>query len=264
MKFLPERKKAETSKRNLGFLQILHCLFHRLVLLLRLLRQKQFDLLLYALKLLFFGIGKRCVGFQRKRTRIPDHGKLLIRKKALALHQTGADSEVLFRCRIVFHEIMPSVNALPVEVPFPRHEPSALFAELPSQHRVTKIRKYLVGIFQTDSLQRGCAIKDLHILFDLCSHLYYRPKLPIYFRPCDICRSEPDDAISVNRAERFLIPSDVDLTVVQQPCGQLPVQELLFYLSQKSFLLWCEFFVHPIPPISAPFLSAEKALVIGS
>ena len=32
MKFLPERKKAETSKRNLGFLQILHCLFHRLVL----------------------------------------------------------------------------------------------------------------------------------------------------------------------------------------------------------------------------------------
>ena len=53
--------------------------------------------------------------------------------------------------------------------------PSALFAELPSQHRVTKIRKYLVGIIQTDSLQRGRAIKDLHILFDLCSHLCHCP-----------------------------------------------------------------------------------------
>ena len=84
MKFLPERKKAETSKRNLGSLQILHCLFHCGALLLRLLRQKKFDLLLYALKLLFFGIGKRCVGFQRKRTRIPDHGKLLVGKKALS------------------------------------------------------------------------------------------------------------------------------------------------------------------------------------
>ena len=70
---------------------------------------------------------------------------------------------------------MPSVDALPVKVPFPRHEPSTLFAELPSQHRVTEIRKHLVGIIQTDSLQRGCAIKDLHILFDLCSHLCHCP-----------------------------------------------------------------------------------------
>ena len=81
MKFLPERKKAETSKRNPGSLQILHCLFHRLVLLLRLLRQKKFDLLLHTLELLFFGIRERRVILQRKRTRIPDHGKLLIRKR---------------------------------------------------------------------------------------------------------------------------------------------------------------------------------------
>ena len=159
---------------------------------------------------------------------------------------------------------MPSVNALPVKVPFPRHEPSALFAELPSQHRVTKIRKYLVGIFKANSFQRRRAFKDPHILLDLSSRLYYRPKLPIYFRPCDICRSEPDDAISVNRAERFLVPSDVDQTVLQQPCIQLLAQELLFYLSQKSFLLRCEFFAHIIPPIFSALFERKKALVIGS
>ena len=90
--------------------------------------------------------------------------------------------------------------------------------------------------------------------------LYHRSKLPVYFRPCDICRSKPDDTVSVNRAERFFVPTDVDQTVFQQPCVQIPVQELLFYLSQKSFFLWCEFFVHIIPPISVPFLSAKKAL----
>ena len=46
----------------------------------------------------------------------------------LALHQTGADSKVLLCRFVVFHEIMPSVDALSVEVPFPRHKPSALFA----------------------------------------------------------------------------------------------------------------------------------------
>ena len=66
MKFLPERKKAETSKRNLGSLQILHCLFHCWALLLRLLRQKKFDLLLHTLELLFFGIRERRVILQRK------------------------------------------------------------------------------------------------------------------------------------------------------------------------------------------------------
>ena len=153
---------------------------------------------------------------------------------------------------------MPSVNTLSVEVPFPCHEPSALFAELPSQHRVTKIRKHLVGIIQTDDLQRGRSFKDPHILFDMTGSLYHRPKLPIYFRPCDICRSEPDDAISVNRAERFLIPSDVGQTVVQQPCVQLPVQELLFYLSQISF---CGAFSSLISNLqsAAPFLSAKNA-----
>ncbi|MEI3090593.1 MAG: hypothetical protein V8T01_11810 [Oscillospiraceae bacterium] len=57
-----------------------------------------------------------------------------------------------------------------------------------------------------------------------------RPKLLVYFRPRNIRWSEADCAVSVNGAERFLIPSDVDQTVVQQPCVQLPVQELLFYL----------------------------------
>ena len=54
MKFLPERKKAETSKRNLGPLRKLHCLFHlgMLFLLLFLLRQKRLDLLLHILELL--------------------------------------------------------------------------------------------------------------------------------------------------------------------------------------------------------------------
>ena len=84
------------------------------------------------------------------------------------------------------------------------------------------------------------------ILFDMPGSLYHRSKLPVYFRSCDICRSKPDDTVSVNRAERFLFPSDVDLTVVQQPCVQLPVQELLFYLSQESFLLRCVFFAHTI------------------
>ena len=121
---------------------------------------------------------------------------------------------------------MPSVNALPVEVPFPRHEPSALFAELPSQHCITEIRKYLVGIFQTDGLQRRRTFKDPHILFDMPGSLYHRSKLPVYFRSCDICRSETDDAVSVNRAERLLIPSDVDQTVFQQLCVQFPAQEL--------------------------------------
>ena len=78
MKFLPERKKAETSKRNLGSLQILHCLLHCWALLLRLLRQKKFDLLLYTLELLSLGIRECRVVLQRKRTRVPDHSKLLV------------------------------------------------------------------------------------------------------------------------------------------------------------------------------------------
>ena len=93
---------------------------------------------------------------------------------------------------------MPGMNTLPVKVPFPRHKPSALFAELPSQHRVTKIRKYLVGIFQANSFQRRRTFKDPHILFDMPGSLYHRSKLPVYFRSCDICRSKPDNAVSVN------------------------------------------------------------------
>ena len=156
------------------------------------------------------------------------------------------------------------MDALSVEVPLPRHKPRALFAELPSQHRITEIRKYLVGVFQTGDLQRGCAFQYPHILLGLRSGLHDRPKLPVHFRPCDICRSETDDTVSVNRAERFLVPTDVEQTVFQQPCIQLLAQKLLFNLTQKSFLLRCEFFVHSIPPILAPFLSAKKALVIGS
>ena len=93
---LQERKKAGTSKRNPGFLQILNCLFHCGALFLFLLRQKQFDLLLHTLELLIFGIRERRVGFQRKRTRIPDHGKLLIRKKALFVYQASADRKSFF------------------------------------------------------------------------------------------------------------------------------------------------------------------------
>ena len=74
---------------------------------------------------------------------------------------------------------MPGVNTLSVEVPFPRHKPSALFAELPSQHRVTKIRKYLVGIFKANSFQRRRTFKDPHILFDMPGSLYHRSKLPV-------------------------------------------------------------------------------------
>ena len=139
---------------------------------------------------------------------------------------------------------MPGMNTLSVEVPLPRHEPSALFPKLSSQHCITEIRKHLVGIIQTDDLQRRRSFKDPHILFDMTGSLYHRSKLPVYFRSCDICRSKPDDTVSVNRAERLLFPSDVDLAVVQQPCVQLPVQELLFYLSQISFFLRCVFFAH--------------------
>ena len=154
---------------------------------------------------------------------------------------------------------MPSVDALPVEVPLPRHEPSALFAELPSQDCITEIRKHLEGIFQTDCFQRRRTFKDPHILLDLCGSLRDHPKLPVYFRPRNIRWSETDDAVSVNRAERFLVPTDVEQTVFQQPCVQLLAQELLFYLSQKSFFLWCEFFVHIIPPICSALFERKKA-----
>ena len=43
------------------------------MLILFLLRQKQLDLLLHTLELLFFGIRERRVILQRKRTRVPDH-----------------------------------------------------------------------------------------------------------------------------------------------------------------------------------------------
>ena len=97
-----------------------------------------------------------------------------------------------------------------------------------------------------------------HCINGMPPFCYHRSKLPVYFRSCDICRSKPDNAVSVNRAERFLIPSDVGQTVVQQPCVQLPVQELLFYLSQKSFLLRCELFVHIIPPIFSALFERKK------
>ena len=109
MKFLPERKKAETSKRNLGFLRILHCLLHCGALLLFLLRQKQLDLLLYAVKLLFFGIRERCIILQRKRTRVPDHSKLLIGKKVLLFYQTSSDSKIQLRGFVVLHVVMTGV-----------------------------------------------------------------------------------------------------------------------------------------------------------
>ena len=99
-----------------------------------------------------------------------------------------------------------------------------------------------------------------HCINGMPPFCYHRSKLSVYFRSCDICRSEADDTVSVDRAERLLVPSDVDQTVLQQRCVQISAQELLFYLSQKSFFLWCEFFVHIIPPISVPFLSAKRAL----
>ena len=135
---------------------------------------------------------------------------------------------------------MPGVNAPSVEVPLPRHKPSALFPKLSSQHRVTEIRKDFISIVQTDDLQRRCAFKDSHILLDLSSRLYHRPKLLVYFRSCDIRWSEADDTVSVNRTEWLLVPSDVDQTVFQQPCIQIPAQELLFYFLQKFFLLRCD------------------------
>ena len=93
---------------------------------------------------------------------------------------------------------------------------------------------------------------------------YHRSKLSVYFRSCDICRSETDDTVSVNRAERLSIPFDADQTVFQQLRVQFLAQKLLFNLTQKSFLLRCEFFVHITLQSVAPFLSAKKALVIGS
>ncbi len=94
--------------------------------------------------------------------------------------------------------------------------------------------------------------------------LYHRSKLSVYFRSCDICRSETDDTVSVNRAERFLVPTDVEQTVFQQLCIQISAQELLFYLPQKSFFLWCEFFVHIIPPICSALFERKKGAGLGS
>ena len=42
---------------------------------------------------------------------------------------------------------MPSVNALPVEVPFPRYKFSARFAGTPGQHRIAKICKNLEDFY---------------------------------------------------------------------------------------------------------------------
>ena len=145
---------------------------------------------------------------------------------------------------------MTGVNALPVKIPLPRYKFSARFAGTPGQHRITKICEDFVVLIQTGGLQRGRTFKDPHVLFDLYGGLRDRPKLPVHFRPYDICRSETDDTVSVNRAERLLVPFDVDQPVFQRPCVQIPAQELLFYLSQKSFLLWCKFFVHTVPPNS--------------
>ena len=105
---------------------------------------------------------------------------------------------------------MPSVDALPVKVPFPRHEPSALFAELPSQHRVTKIRKYLVGIFKANSFQRRRAFKDPHILLDLCGSLRDRPKLPIHFSPRNI-RWSKTGRIQLNEEVTVTLTLDMDI-----------------------------------------------------
>ena len=93
---LQERKKAGTSKRNPGFLQILHCLFHCGALFLFLLRQKQFDLLLHAAQQLFLRIRKRRVILQRKPTGVPDHSKLLVGKKALVFHRPARTAKSFF------------------------------------------------------------------------------------------------------------------------------------------------------------------------
>ena len=53
---------------------------------------------------------------------------------------------------------------------------------------------------------------------------------------------------NTSQKERFL----------QEVEQKLPVQELLFYLSQKSFLLRCEFFAHAIPPICSALFERKK------
>ena len=95
----------------------------------------------------------------------------------------------------------------------------------------------------------------------LGNSLRHRPKLLIYVRFRDVRWSEADCAVSVNGAERLSIPFDADQTVLQQPCIQLLAQELSFYLSQKSFFLWCEFFVHIIPPICSAIKKQKKGLI---
>ena len=76
---LQNAKRPGLLKRNPGPLRILHCLFHlgMLFLLLFLLRQKQLDLLLHTLELLFLGIRERRVSFQCKLACISDYGKLI-------------------------------------------------------------------------------------------------------------------------------------------------------------------------------------------
>ena len=79
MKFLPERKKAGTSEKksrlsaNITLSVPLSGAAPAFLL-----RQKQLDLLLHTLELLFFGIRERRVILQRKRTGVPDHSKLLV------------------------------------------------------------------------------------------------------------------------------------------------------------------------------------------
>ena len=98
----------------------------------------------------------------------------------------------------------------------------------------------------------------------ICDELYRRGIDRELWDPALDELPETDDTVSVNRAEQLLTPSDVEQTVVQQPCVQLLAQELLFYLSQKSFFLWCEFFVHIIPPICSALFERKKSAGLGS
>ena len=65
-----------------------------------LLWQESFNLLLYTAELFFFRIRECRVVLQRKLAGVPDHGKLLVGKKARLVYQTGAGSKVLL-CRFV-------------------------------------------------------------------------------------------------------------------------------------------------------------------
>ena len=79
--------------------------------------QEHVDLFLHAAEPLFVAICERRVICQREFARIPDHTKLLVRKKALFVYQACTGSEVSFCTRIVLYKVVSHTHTIALKIP---------------------------------------------------------------------------------------------------------------------------------------------------